>query len=104
MNRGYCQYHVEVWGHGIQECNEFREVVQDLMDRKKIEFSSSEGSSINVITSTTYSGTPLSAGPRPITIFHDNEAATTELPKIPIPVLMVEVPKPFQYESQKVVP
>ena len=74
------------------------------MDRKEIEFSSSEGSSIDVITGTTYSGTPSSTGPRPITIFHDNEAARIELPKIPIPVLMVEVPKPFPYESQKVVP
>ena len=26
------------------------------------------------------------------------------LPKVPIPILLVEVPKPFLYESQKVVP
>ena len=65
------------------------------MDRREIEFSSSEGSSINVITGTTYSGTPSSTGPMPITIFYDKETAITELPKIPIPVLMVEVPKPF---------
>ena len=45
------------------------------MDRKKIEFSESNDPSINVITSTTYSGTPSSTGPKPITIFHDNEAA-----------------------------
>ena len=74
------------------------------MDRKEIEFSSSKGSSIDVITSTTYSGTPSSTSPRPITIFHDNEAAKIELPKVPIPVLIVEVPRPFSYESQKVVP
>ena len=69
------------------------------MNRKEIEFSSSEGSSINVITGTTYSGTPSSTDPRPITIFHDNEAARIELHKVPIPVLVVEVPKPFPYES-----
>ena len=61
--------------HVIQECIEFRDIVQNLMDRKKIEFSKSNDSSINVIMGTTYSGTPSSTGPRPITIFHDNEAA-----------------------------
>ena len=55
------------------------------MDRKKIEFSSSEGSSIDVIMGITYSRTPSSTGPKPITIFHDNEAAKTGLPKVPIP-------------------
>ena len=74
------------------------------MDRKEIEFSSLEGSSIDVITSTTYSGIPSSTVPRPITIFHDNEAARTEMPKIPIIVLMVEVSKPFPYKSQKAIP
>ena len=69
------------------------------MDRKEIKFSNSEGSSINVITGTTYSRTLFSIGPKPITIFHDNKAAKTELPKVHIPVLVVEVPKPFPYES-----
>ena len=69
------------------------------MDRKEIKFSSSEGSSIDVITGTTYSGTPSLIGPRPITIFHDNEEARTGLSKVPIPILVVEVPKLFPYES-----
>ena len=103
-SRGYCQYHAKLQGHGIHECSEFREVVQNLMNRKEIEFSSSEGSPINVITGTTYSRTPSSMGPRPITIFHDNEAVSTELHKVPIHVLVVEVPKSFPYESQKAIP
>ena len=65
------------------------------MDRKEIEFSDSEGSSINVITGITYSGTSSSIGPRPITIFHDNEAARVEVPKVSILVLVIEVPRPF---------
>ena len=69
------------------------------MDRKEIEFFDSKDSSINVITGTIYFGTPTSTGPKPITIFHDNEAAKTELPKVPIPILVVEVPRPFSYES-----
>ena len=74
------------------------------MDRKEIEFSGLEDSSVNVITGTVYSGTPSSTGPRPITIFHDNEMAAMEVPKVQTPVLLVEVPKPFPYTSQKAVP
>ena len=72
--------------------------MQGLMDRKEIEFSDSESSSINIITDTMYSMTPLSTRPKPITIFHDNEAARTKMLKVPILVLVVEVPRPFPYE------
>ena len=81
-----------------------RDIVQDSMDRKEIEFLKSKDPSINVITSTTYLRTPSSTGPRPITTFHDNEEARNEMPKVPILVLVVEVLRPFSYESQKAVP
>ena len=103
LSKGYCRYHSEVRGHVIEECSEFREVVQNLMDKKEIEFSESNNPSINVITGTTYLGTPSSIGPRPITIFHNNEAARIELPRVSTPVLVVEVPKPFPYKSQKAI-
>ena len=51
-----------------------------------------------------YSGSSSSISLRPITIFHDNETVATELPKVPTLVLLVEIPKPFPYASQKVVP
>ena len=73
------------------------------MDRKEIEFSDLEDSFVNVITGTMYSRAPSSTGPRPITIFHDNETTEMELPKVPMPVLLVEIPKPFPYESQNAV-
>ena len=73
------------------------------MDRKEIEFSKSNNPSIDVIIGTTYLMTLSSTGPRLITIFHDNEAARDEMPKAPIPVLMVEVRRPFPYKSQKIV-
>ena len=73
--------------------------MQDLMDMKEIKFSESINPSINVITGTTYLGTPSSNGPRVITIFHNNEVARAELPKVSTPVLVVEVPRPFSYES-----
>ena len=34
LNKGYCQYHAEIREHVIQECTKFRDIVQDLMDRK----------------------------------------------------------------------
>ena len=68
------------------------------MDKKEIEFSDSESSSINIIIGTTYSKTLSSTDPRSITIFHDNEVATNEVLKVPILVLVVEVPRPFPYE------
>ena len=88
----------------IQECTEFRDTVQNLMDRKEIEFSESNDPSIDVIIGTTYSETHSSAGPRLITIFHDNEATRDEMLKAPIPILMLEVPRPFPSKSQKTVP
>ena len=48
----------------IQECTEFRNIVQSLMDRKEIEFSELIDPFVNVIMGTTYSGTPSSIGPR----------------------------------------
>ena len=74
------------------------------MDRKDIEFSESFNLSINVIMGTMYSRTPSSINLRSITIFHDNETARDEVPKVSIPLLMVEVPRPFPYKSQKTVP
>ena len=87
----------------IQECTEFQNIVQDLMDRKEIEFSKSINPSINVIMGTTYSATPSSTGHRPITIFHDNEMVRAEVSKVPTPMLVVEVLRPFPYKSQKAV-
>ena len=99
LSRGYCQYHAKVRWHSIQECNEFQKEIQDLMDRKEIKFFDLEDSSVNVMTGTMYSRAPSSTSSRPIIIFHDNEAAGMELPNVLVPVLLVEVPKPFPYES-----
>ena len=62
------------------------------MDRKKVEFSKSIDPSIDIITGTTYLRTFSSNGPKAITIFHDNEVAEAEMPKVSTPVLVVEVP------------
>ena len=69
-----------------------------------MEFSESNDPSIDVITGTTYLGTLSSTGPKPITIFHDNEVAKDEMPMVSTSILVIEVPRPFLYESQKVMP
>ena len=86
----------------VQKCTEFRDIVHDSMDMKEIEFSKLNDPFIDVITGTTYSRTPSSTSLRPIMIFHDNEAVKDERPKVSTPVLVVEVLRPFPYESQKV--
>ena len=91
-------------GHTIQDCLEFQRRVQDLIDEKEIEFSSKGEHFINVITNTTYSGNPSPNGLRPITIFHDNSHVKVETSEAPKPVLVIEVPKPFPYTSNKTVP
>ena len=75
-----------------------------MIDRKKIEFSRSNDLFIDVITGTTYLRTSSLTGPRLITIFHNNEAARAEMPKVSILVLVVKIPKPFPYKSRKAVP
>ena len=69
------------------------------MDRKEIEFLESNYPSINVIMDTMYSRTPSSTRPKPITTFHNNETARVEMPKVSASAVVVEVPRPFLYES-----
>ena len=57
-----------------------------------------------MITDTTYLGDPSPNGPKPITIFHDNMLVKEETSETPKPILVIEVPKPFPYMSNKIVP
>ena len=75
-----------------------------MIDGKEIEFSSKREQSIHVITGTTYSRNPSLNGSRPITIFHDNLPVKDETSEAPKLVLVVEVPRPFLYKSNKMVP
>ena len=91
-------------GHTTQNCVEFQKVVQDLIDGKEIEFLSHREHFINVITGTTYSGNPSPNRPRPITIFYNNLPMNEETFEALKSVLVIEVPKPFPYTSNKTVP
>ena len=101
LDKGYYRCHAKIQEHVIQECTNFQEIVQTLMDKKEIEFLESNDPSINAITGITYLRTFSSTGPRPITIFHDNEVARDEMSKVSTSILRVEVLGPFPYESQK---
>ena len=75
------------------------------MNRKEIEFSKkSEEQFVNVITRAAYAENPSQNGPKPLIIFYDDEPMNDVLPKMHKPLLTVEVPKPFPYESNKRVP
>ena len=78
--------------------------MQDLINEKEIEFSTNGEHSIDVIIGTTYSENLSSSGPRPITICHDNLPVKVEVSEALKPVLVIEVPKPFPYTSNKTVP
>ena len=78
--------------------------MQDLINEKEIKFSTNREHSIDVITSTTYSKDPSSSEPKTITIFHDNSPVKVEVFEALKPVLLIKVPKPFPYTSNKTVP
>ena len=78
--------------------------MQDLIHEKEIEFSTNREHSIDVIISTSYSGDPSLNGLRPITIFHNNVLVNEETSETPKSVLVIEVPKPFPYTSNKMIP
>ena len=79
-------------------------MVQNLIDKKEIEFSDKGEHSIHVITGTTYSSNPSSNGFRPITIFHNNLPVKVETSETPKLILVIEVPKYFPYTSNKMIP
>ena len=53
----YCRYHVACTGHTIQKCEDFKKLLQAMMDQREIEFSK-EGieKSVNLITDAKFVG------------------------------------------------
>ena len=78
-------------------------LVQELMDRKEMKFLK-RPEEVDVITGATYSKNPSQNGPTPLIIFYNDEPENDALLKVPKSLLIVEVPKSFPYESNKMVP
>ena len=48
--RQYCQYHKRLVGHSIQDCQDFLDLVQELMDEGRVEFCKEvKGQIVNVL-------------------------------------------------------
>ncbi|XP_040951519.1 uncharacterized protein [Gossypium hirsutum] len=97
--KNYCKFHHEK-GHEIQECTEFRTLVQSMMDNKEVEFYEKieEGESICSSELTTR----VSKISYPVVIIlqpRKNEVEVSVTPKI-----IIKKPEAFPYKNNKKVP
>ncbi|KAL4278757.1 hypothetical protein GQ457_03G028250 [Hibiscus cannabinus] len=99
----FCEYH-QGEGHEIQECQEFRRLIQAMMDNKELEFFS-KGCDYEVQDVCVIDDTPTPgnfAGLKPLIIkvgpkgIEDIAAATS--------ALVIKAPAPFPYKDSKQVP
>ena len=98
QEKAYYQYHNKVMGHSIQECPEFLEIIQEMMDGGKIEFCGRiKEQDVSVL---------LEEVRKPLTVFYrgGGQQAVKETPQAPTLKLVIKVPTPFRYTSDKAVP
>ena len=84
--------------HSIQECQEFFELVQEMMNEGEMEFCEKmEEQNAHVLQRET---------PKPVTILYrgGDQQASREVPHFPTFRLVMKVPAPFRYTSDKTVP
>ena len=94
----YCRYHGETTGHSIEKCPEFLKIIQEMMNGGKIEFcGKTKEQNVSVL---------LEEVRKPLTVFYRGrgQQAAKETPHVPTPKLVVKVPAPFRYASDKAVP
>ncbi|KAA3487043.1 hypothetical protein EPI10_030899 [Gossypium australe] len=101
--RNHCEFHKRE-GHGIQECTEFKAIVQNLMDNKEMEFYEEiEGSEEReVFASDEGSMERVQKGSHPVVIISKprvNEARTKVAPRV-----IIQKPIAFPYKDRKMVP
>ena len=95
----FCQYHGSATGHAIQECPDFLELIQEMMDGGELEFCGKMKEwNVSVFLK--------EKAPKPLIIYYrrGGQQATKEAPRVPTPRLVVKVPAPFCYTSDKAVP
>ncbi|XP_022751308.1 uncharacterized protein LOC111300005, partial [Durio zibethinus] len=95
-----CHYHRGALGHSIENCHQFRQEVQKLMDEGRIEFYQEREELVKVSTI----DSKYKFGRRPVTIYYD-EKPTSKLEKpVSRPVVTIKVSGPFPYQNDKAVP
>ncbi|XP_016731220.1 uncharacterized protein [Gossypium hirsutum] len=97
MSEDYCEFHAEE-GHEIQECDEFKALVQSLMDNKELEFYEAGTNKEHICT---LEGAPKNQNRPRIIIFlpGSNEVETPTVPKVIIHKLIS-----FPYKDNNRVP
>ncbi|XP_017629279.1 uncharacterized protein LOC108472291 [Gossypium arboreum] len=94
----YCEFHHEE-GHEIQECEEFRTVIQGLVDNNEIEFYKEVKEEEYICASESMMNVPKVNRPVVIILRPKNEAEIQMTPKI-----IIQKPTVFSYKDSKRVP
>ena len=85
--------------HSIQECLDFLELIQEMMNKGELEFCGKvEEQNVSVLLK--------EEAPKPLNIYYrgGGRQAMKEAPRPPAPRLVVKVLAPFRYTSDKAVP
>ena len=85
----YCQYHKRSIGHFVQDCQDFLDLVQEIMNKGRIEFcKETRGQVVDVLQGET---------PKLVTICYRGEGqqAPAKAPICPTPKVMIKVPTPW---------
>ena len=99
QGKHFCQYHGGAAGHAIQECPDFLELVQKMMNEGELEFYGKiEEQNVSVLLK--------EEAPKPFVIYYrgGGQQATKDAPHVPTPRLVVKVPTPFRYTNDKAMP
>ena len=93
----HCLYHKGSVDHYIQNCQDFLELVQEMMNEGVIEFCKEiKGQAMNVLQKET---------PKPVIIYYrgGSQQAPAKAPIHSIPKVVIKVPTLFRYTSDKAV-
>ncbi|XP_022735615.1 uncharacterized protein LOC111288969 [Durio zibethinus] len=99
-----CKYHRGLVGHSIQGCEDFKRILQSLMDEAIIEFyDDCDENSVNTVGDNHFGKSFI---PKPLTVYYDEKPKpltkkTISFFRIP---MTIYVPSPFPYQTNKVVP
>ncbi|XP_052484773.1 uncharacterized protein LOC128039891 [Gossypium raimondii] len=97
--KNYCEFHCEM-GHEIQECTEFRALVQGMMDNKEVEFCEGIQRESHVCTSELALGVPKAN--RPVVII--SRPQNSEVGARITPTVIIQKPTVFTYKDNRRVP
>ncbi|XP_016706957.1 uncharacterized protein [Gossypium hirsutum] len=97
--KNYCEFHHEI-GHKIQRCEEFRALVQSMMDNKEMESYKEAKEKRSICTSDSMTRTPKINHPVVIISRPKNNEARVQV----TPNIIIQKPATFSYKDSKTVP